>query len=99
MNGLSYERKDPTMWAYGRHYHVEIVDVNRWSFNCGIMVDFKKSSWASLKDMNIIEGNIQCVGKIHEINELDYQFFKCSILKCRWYEEFERTWIHDTHSG
>ena len=63
------------------------------------MVDFKESSRASSKDKNIIEGNLQYVGKIQEIIELDYRSFKCCIFKCRWYEAFERTGRHDTHSG
>ena len=63
------------------------------------MVDLKKSSRASSKDKNIIEGNLQYVGKIQEIIELDYRSFKCCIFKCRWYEAFERTRRHDTHSG
>jgi len=63
------------------------------------MVDFKQSSRASSKDKNIIEGNLQYVGKIQEIIELDYHSFKCCIFKCRWYEAFERTGRHDTHSG
>ena len=87
------------MWAYGRHYRVESVDVKRRSFDCGIMVDFKQSSRASSKDKNIIEGNLQYVGKIQEIIELDYRSFKCCIFKCRWYEAFERTRRHDSHSG
>jgi hypothetical protein len=63
------------------------------------MVDFKKSSRASSKDKNIVEGNLQYVGKIQEIIELDYLSFKCFIFKCRWYEAFERTRRHGTHSG
>ena len=55
------------------------------------MVDFKQSSQASSKDKNIIEGNLQYVGKIQEIIELDYRSFKCCIFKCRWYEAFDRT--------
>ena len=87
------------MWAYGRHYRVERVDVNRRTFDCGVMVDFKQSSRASSKDKNIVEGNLQYVGKIQEIIELDYRSFKCCIFKCKWYEAFERTRRHDTHSG
>ena len=79
------------MWAYGRHYHVERIDLKRRSFDCGVMVYFKQSSRASSKDKNIIEGNLQYVGKIQEIIELDYRSFKCCIFKCRWYEAFERT--------
>ena len=63
------------------------------------MVDFKQSSRESSKDKNIIEGNLQYVGKIQEIIELDYRCFQCCIFKCRWYESFERTRRHDTHSG
>ena len=63
------------------------------------MVDFKQSIRASSKYKNIIEGNLQYVGKIQEIIELDYWSFKCSIFKCRWYEAFERILKHDTHSG
>ena len=63
------------------------------------MVDFKQSSRASSKDKNIIEGNLQYVGKIQEIIDLDYHSFKCYIFKCRWYEAFERKQRHDTDSG
>ena len=92
INGLnSQARKYPAMWAYGRHYRVESIDVKRRSFDCGIMVDFKQSSQASSKDKNIIEGNLQYVGKIQEIIELDCNSFKCCIFKCRWYEAFDRT--------
>ena len=67
INGLSQGRKYLAMCAYGRNYHVESVYVKRWFFDCGVMVDFKKSSWASSKHKNIIEGNLQHVGKIKEI--------------------------------
>jgi hypothetical protein len=92
-------RKYPAMWAYGRYYRVESIDVKRQPFDCGIMVDFKQSSLANSKDKNIIEGNLHYVGKIQEIIELDYCSFKCCIFKCRWYEAFDRTRRHDTHSG
>ena len=46
----SQARKYPAMWAYGRHYRVESIDIKRWSFDCGIMVDFKQSSQARSKD-------------------------------------------------
>lgn len=92
-------RKYPAMWAYGHHYRVERVDAKRRSFDCGVMVDFKQSSRASSKDKNVIEGNLQYVGKIQEIIELDYRSFKCSIFKCKWYEAFNMTQRHDIHSG
>jgi hypothetical protein len=63
------------------------------------MVDFNQSSRARSKEKNIIEGNLQYVGKIQEIIELDYRSFKCCIFKSRWYESFERKLRHDTHSG
>ena len=87
------------MWEYGWHYHVEIIYLKRLSFGCGVMVYFKQSIRASSKDKNIFEGNLQYVGKIEEIIELDYQSFKCCVFKCIWYVAFERTQRHDTHSG
>lgn len=87
------------MWAYGRHYHVECVYVKRQSFACHIMVDFKQFNRLSSKDKNIIEGNLQYFGKIQVIIELDYQYFKCFIFKCRWYEASKRKQRHDTHNG
>ena len=51
------------------------------------------------KDKTMIEANLQYVGKIQQIIQLDYHSFKCCIFKCRWYEIFERTQRHDTHSG
>jgi hypothetical protein len=47
----------------------------------------------------MIEVNLQYVGKIQEITELDYHSFKCCIFKCRWYESFDRTRRHDNHSA
>ena len=99
INGLSQARKYPTMWAYGQHYHVESIVVKRVSFDCGIMVDFKKYHRESSKDRKFIEKNIQYVGKIQEIVELDYHYFTCCIFKCRWYEAFNRTQRHDTLIG
>ena len=55
------------MWAYDQHYHVESIDVKRWLFDCGIMVDFKQSSRASSKDKNIIEGNYNMLGKYNKL--------------------------------
>jgi hypothetical protein len=55
------------MWEYGQHYRVESVNVKRQSFDFGIMVDFKQSNRVSSKDKNIIEGNLQYVGKIQGI--------------------------------
>jgi hypothetical protein len=63
------------------------------------MVDFKKSSRASSKDKNTIEGNLQYVRKLNEIIDLDYHFFKCCIFNYIWYESFEKIRRHDTHSG
>ena len=37
------------MWAYGRHYRVERIDLKIRSFDCGVMVDFKQLSRASSK--------------------------------------------------
>jgi hypothetical protein len=64
INGFSQAMKYPIMWAYGQNYHVESVEVKRRSFDCGIMVDFKKFIRASSKEKNTIEGNLQYVGKI-----------------------------------
>ena len=99
IDGLSQARKYPAIWAYDWHYHVESLDVKRWSFDFRIIVDFKKSSRVSSKDKNSIEGNLQYVGKIQEIIELDYRSFKYRTFKCRWYEAFDRTLRHDTHNG
>ena len=98
LNDLSWVLKYHAMRAYCWHYHLERVDDKRWPFDGSIMVDFKQSSWENSKDKNIIEGNLQYVGNIVEINELDYQSFKCCNFKCRWYESFERTQRHDTHN-
>jgi len=43
----------------GGHYHVESVHEKRQSLYCGIIVEFKKSTWSRSKDRNIIEGNLQ----------------------------------------
>ena len=50
INGLIQVRRYPVMWAYGQHYCVEIIDLKRGFFDCGVMVYFKQSSWASSKD-------------------------------------------------
>lgn len=73
--------------------HYFCFNLNKWyftrktrrSFDCGIMVDFKQFRRSCSKDKNIIEQNLQYVGKIQEIIELDYFYFQCSIFECRWY--------------
>lgn len=68
INHISHTIKYPTMWAYGRNYH---VDVKKQSIDCDIMFFFKQYSCSSSKDKNIIKENLQYVARTQEIIRLD----------------------------
>jgi hypothetical protein len=54
------------------------------------VVAFDQTSHASSRDTNPIEGQLDYVGTIQEIIELDYRSFKCVIFKCKWFDIFDR---------
>lgn len=47
------------MWAYGHHFHIEIVDDGHVTLDYGVEVKINQSSHASHYDRNIIQGNLR----------------------------------------
>ena len=55
------------MWAYGQHFQVEHIDKHCATLDCGIMASFNQQSCASARDLNLLDGELDYVGKIQDI--------------------------------
>jgi len=54
----------------------------------GVFFVFNQTNHASSMDTNPIEEQLDYVGTIHEIIELDDRSFKCVIFKYKWFDIF-----------
>ena len=72
------------MWAYGHHFSIENVDAGNIIQECGVEVEFYKSSRSSHCDQNLVRGMLGYVRKIQEIIEVDFSSFQCVIFRCKW---------------
>ena len=57
---------------------------------CGVEVEFDQSSHASYHDQNLVRGMFGYIGKIQEIIEVDFSSFQCVIVRCKWWDTFDR---------
>ena len=60
------------MWVYGHHFRIEDVDDGCVTQDCGVEVEFDQSSHASHRDRKLIIGMVGNVGKIQEMNQVDF---------------------------
>ena len=63
------------MWELGNHFHIENVDAENITHDCGVEVEFNQSSQSSHRDQNLVRGTLGYVRKIQEIIEVDLSSF------------------------
>lgn len=63
---------------------------------CG---SIRPSSCSSHRDENLIEGKLGYIGKIQEIMQVDFSYFQCVILKCKWWDSFDRNNVKVDHNS
>ena len=76
------------MWAYGHHFHTDNVDDGHATQDYGVEVEFEQSSCASHRDQNLIGWKLGYVEKIQKIIQVDFSYFQCVILRCKWWDTF-----------
>ncbi len=65
-----------TMWSYGRHFQVHHVDERRTTCDSCIACWFKEEPDGS---------EVDYVGIIEEVLEVDFKSFKTLLLKVQWF--------------
>ena len=77
------------MWAYGQHFRVEHIDKHHDTLDCGLMASFNQQSCASARDLNLLDGELDYVGKFQDILEVNLRSFKIIVLHVQWLQVIE----------
>ena len=72
--------------AYGNHFRTCDVDggCRHITFDCGVANLFWQGSRSSVRDKNIVDGQLSYVGTLTEILQLSYKDIHILLLKARW---------------
>ncbi|KAK5771497.1 hypothetical protein PVK06_047706 [Gossypium arboreum] len=69
----------------GYRFHTKYRERMRRTQNCGVVVNSSITSYASARDSNPVEGNVEYYGLITDIIELDYYGrWKVVLFRCDW---------------
>ncbi|KAK5845745.1 hypothetical protein PVK06_001959 [Gossypium arboreum] len=69
----------------GYGFHTKYRERMRRTQNCGVIVNSSITSYASARDSNLIEGNVEYCGLLTDIIELDYYGrWKVVLFRCDW---------------
>ncbi|KAK5793831.1 hypothetical protein PVK06_034990 [Gossypium arboreum] len=69
----------------GYRFHTKYRERMRRTQNCGVVVNSSITSYASARDSNPVEGNVEYYGLITDIIELDYYGrWKVVLFQCDW---------------
>jgi hypothetical protein len=60
------------MWAYGNHLRVESVERHLKTLDSGIAATFRRPCRSGLRDPNPVVADLEYVGSLQEILELNY---------------------------
>ena len=67
--------------------------------DCGVEVKFDQYSRATHGNQNLVRGTLGYVGKIQEINEVDFSPFQYVIFRCKWWDTFDRNNVKEDHDS
>jgi hypothetical protein len=70
-----------SMWAHGMHIRIRTAEVNNVTSDCGIAATFERQDPEG-EFGDVV--NIEYVGTVEEILELDYRSHCCLVLVCDW---------------
>ncbi|KAG8490796.1 hypothetical protein CXB51_014008 [Gossypium anomalum] len=69
----------------GYRFHTKYRERMRRTQNCGVVVNSSITSYASARDSNLVEGNVEYYGLLTDIIELDYYGrWKVVLFRCDW---------------
>jgi hypothetical protein len=72
-----------SMWAFRNHLRVASVEANLKTCDSGVAATFSRPCIAGVRDRNPIVANIEYVGNLEEILELNYGGLMVTVLACR----------------
>lgn len=73
-----------SMYAFGNHIRCASAEVTMKTIDCGVAATFEQECRSSASDRNIVVANLEYIGKVEEILELDYGSFQVVVLYCNW---------------
>ena len=77
-------RKFKSIWAFGYRFRVASYKKNLSTRDSGIAVTFSRPWRSSTRDRNLVEANVEYIGELEEIVELDYCQMRVVVFVCRW---------------
>jgi len=82
---LKFEcKKFRNMWAFGYCFRVASLESRLETQDSGIVATFSRPWRASAKDRNFVEVDVEYIGELEEIVELDYQRTCVVVFVYRW---------------
>jgi hypothetical protein len=70
--------------AYGNHYRVKTAELSLTTCDSGVAAIFKRPCRSGIRDQNPVQAEVEYVGNLQEIVELDYSSHCVIILVCEW---------------
>jgi len=78
-------RSFKSMYAYGFHFRVKSAERSTKStFDSGVAVDFRQPCQSGRQDQNVVNADLEYIGQILEILEVDYDGHYVVLLVCDW---------------
>jgi len=77
-------KKFRSMWAFGNHFRVASYERRLATLDYGVAATFRRPWRASARDRNFVEADVEYVGELEEIVELDYRGTCVVVFVCRW---------------
>jgi len=73
------------MYSYGYHFRVKSAEGNAISTcDSGVAAIFRRPCRSGRRDLNLVDANLEYIGQIMEIVELDYVRHCTVVLVCEW---------------
>lgn len=73
-----------SMWAFGTHLRVQSVEDHLKTCDSGVAATFRRPWRSGVRDRNHVVADVEYVGCLHEIVELNYGGLCVIVLLCGW---------------
>ena len=77
-------KKFRSMWAFGSRFRVASCEQSLQTQDFGVAATFTRPWRASARDQNVVEADVEYIGELEEIVELDYRQSCVVVFVCRW---------------
>jgi len=77
-------KKFRSIWALGFYFQVASYETRLETQDFGGAATFRRPWQASARDRNVLDADVEYIGQVKEIVELDYRGTCIVVLVCRW---------------